>query len=297
MALCYVNILKNRRIHIKNKNLEVNNIGNFIDLTGMKIGRLYIKEYLGEKKWLCLCDCGNEKIINGNSLRKKDATKSCGCLAKELTVQRSIKHNKSNERIYRTWINMKQRCYNTQSHNYEEYGGRGIEICKEWMDDNNGFINFYSWAVENGYNNTLEIDRINVNGNYEPNNCRWITNLKQQRNKQDTIIINVDGKEIPLLDYLESINRLNDYGMIKTRITKGKMHIDDALSIPRQKKYRTVNYNGNNINIKEYLRLLGRLDEYSRVLNRLNTGLSIEDALTIPKQKNQYTFNKVKENT
>ena len=157
-------------------------MGKFEDLTGKTFNRLtVIKRAEIEKKevyYLCKCICGNEKIIRGKDL-KYNKIKSCGCLNKEKTTERNTKHSLRHTRIYRIWLLMKNRCLNSKYHLFKNYGGRGITVCNEWKND---FVKFYDWSMNNGYNDTLTIDRIDVNGNYEPSNCRWATKLQQQRN-------------------------------------------------------------------------------------------------------------------
>lgn len=157
-------------------------MGKFEDLTGKTFNRLtVIKRAEIEKKevyYLCKCTCGNEKIIRGKDL-KYNKIKSCGCLKKEKTTERNTKHGLRHTRIYRIWLLMKNRCLNSKYYLFKNYGGRGITVCNEWKND---FVKFYDWSMANGYKEDLSIDRINVNGNYEPSNCRWTTKLQQQRN-------------------------------------------------------------------------------------------------------------------
>lgn len=169
-----------------------------VDLTNQKFGRLLVVKRMGSDKfkhsiWLCKCDCGNIKIIASNHL-KRGNTKSCGCLAKEILSKRMSRHNMNGTRINRIWLRMKNRCNNKNDEHYKNYGERGIKVCNEWNDKENGFMNFYNWAMQNGYKSDLTIDRIDVNGNYEPNNCRWITMFDQQSNKRNNYFIEYYGK-------------------------------------------------------------------------------------------------------
>lgn len=157
------------------------------DLTGKKFGRLKVIEYYGSNKngralWLCKCDCGKTKSVLGNSLLC-GLTLSCGCYNKEKAQKRRTKHSLSYSKLYKVWNGMKTRCYNKNFIYYCNYGGRGITICYEWLND---FEIFYKWAISNGYEEGLTIDRINNDGNYEPNNCRWITRAEQNRNQRKT---------------------------------------------------------------------------------------------------------------
>jgi hypothetical protein len=155
---------------------------------GDRYGRLTIIQEVEKRGnfrfFECKCDCGAIKILPLYSLRK-GVTKSCGCLHRELN--RLPKANRRTEnygfvgsRLYNIWVGMRKRCYTSTSRAYKYYGGRGICICEDWTR----FIVFMNWAINNGYRDNLTIDRIDVNGNYTPNNCRWITIQEQQKNKR-----------------------------------------------------------------------------------------------------------------
>src|SRR5699024_7767842 len=160
-----------------------------IDLTGQKFGRLVVVDREGSNKhkkaiWLCRCECGNTTVVVGSDLRSGH-TKSCGCLENENRVRgANTKHGFSHkERLYKTWENMKNRCNTTSSSDFENYGGRGIKICKPWYD----YAIFRKWAYDNGYNDNLTIERINSNDDYKPSNCKWIPNSDQSKNTSQNI--------------------------------------------------------------------------------------------------------------
>ena len=152
----------------------------WIDRTGQKFGMLTAVEYLGNRKWLCKCDCGNECLREGKSLNEHS---DCGCRKplrdKEAGLKRTI-HGDSRTSLYKRWTAMIQRCENPNNSAYANYGSRGISVCKEWHD----YEIFKEWSLSNGYENGLSIDRIDNDGNYEPANCRWATSSVQLSNRR-----------------------------------------------------------------------------------------------------------------
>lgn len=172
-----------------------------VDLSGQKYNKLLIVErrgsdQLGHTLWLCKCDCGNYKICRGDKV-KTGGIKSCGC------NNRQSSHGLCNHRLYTIFSRMKDRCYNKNASNYKYYGARGIKICDDWLTD---FIRFYAWSMENGYKGNLTIDRIDVNGNYEPDNCRWVTHLEQQHNKTNSVILDYNGKSLCISEWAQVLN-------------------------------------------------------------------------------------------
>lgn len=155
-------------------------------LVGKRFGKLLILENSGKRTkngniiYKCQCDCGRITYVSSHNLTTKyNKTLSCGCYNRE----NKTKHNCCYTRLYKKYLSMKQRCYNPNNPYYKNYGGRGITICDEWL---NNFLNFKEWAYNNGYDDNLgsfdcTIDRINNDGNYEPSNCRWV-NMKVQMN-------------------------------------------------------------------------------------------------------------------
>lgn len=153
-----------------------------LDLTGQRFGRLTVIKEAGRTKqnrikWLCQCDCGRQITVARDNL-VNEHQKSCGCLRKNMAIERNVSHKKRYTRLYTTWKNMKQRCSNPAATKYDRYGGRGITVCDEWRED---FQTFYDWAMANGYSDDLTIDRIDNDGDYEPSNCQWITQAENTR--------------------------------------------------------------------------------------------------------------------
>lgn len=172
------------------------------DLTGQRFGRLIVVRRAGVAKdrhvlWECQCECGNTTVVMGKCLKNGD-TRSCGCLLNEVIAKGggAYKHggsptkNKPN-RLYGIWAGMLNRCYNRNNKAYSYYGGRGITVCKEWKND---FTAFRGWATSNGYCEDLTIDRIDNDGDYRPENCRWVTMKEQNSNKRSSLLLTYDDE-------------------------------------------------------------------------------------------------------
>lgn len=194
---------------------------------GEKHGRLTILEFLYKKNshyyYKCKCDCGNEKVINYCSM-KTGTVKSCGCYQKEIYEQNKLRFAKMREdNVFKKKLSailrgMRQRCYNMKDPHYKNYGAKGITICDEWMSED-GVNNFYEWAIQNGYKIGLSIDRINVYGNYEPENCKWSTSKEQNNNRTNNIKVIYNGKTYLINDIVEICNVKRR--TIASRIGKG----------------------------------------------------------------------------
>lgn len=189
-----------------------------LDLTGKKFGRLTVLGICphepGERVyWLCECDCGNVLKVTSNHLTSGH-TKSCGCYRKENSGLINWKHGMAHEKIYGVYKAIKRRCYKEDDPNYKNYGGRGITVCEEWR---NSFQEFYKWAESTGYQEGLTIDRIDTNGNYEPENCRWTDMKTQNNNRRNNHLEKYNGEyytisqlsEISIVDYSTLLSRIN----------------------------------------------------------------------------------------
>lgn len=197
------------------------------DLTGQRFESLVVLCRSNDKgngkkpvvKWECLCDCGERTVVKSDALLSGH-TKSCGCL--------KVKHGKSHkERLYQTWKNMRQRCNNPNRPDYPRYGGRGIKVCEEWDE----YINFRNWAMSNGYDDSLTIDRKDSNGNYEPSNCRWADDFTQANNVRSNHIIEYKGIQYTMAEFARYIGLT--YAALQHRIERG-WSIDKIANTPQR---------------------------------------------------------------
>lgn len=219
----------------------------YADLAGQTFGKLTAIRYKGYdvsksgkrlSLWECKCECGATVIVRASSLRSGN-TKSCGCLRKELgrsnPVMVRAKHNATQSRLFRIWRGIKSRCFNPNTIEYERYGGRGITMSREWVDD---FPAFQEWALNNGYSDTLTIDRIDNDGDYEPSNCRWSTNKEQQNNTRFNRLITYNGNTHTLKQWSELLNI--PYDTLWRRLAND-WSIDRAFTIPLRKQRNSRN--------------------------------------------------------
>lgn len=155
-----------------------------VEIAGRKFGYLTVIRPIGSRwghsLWECKCDCGTVCERTANQLTQNDNV-SCGCMTSLAQRNAQYKHGDTGTRLYRIWKAMKTRCNNPNISYFKYYGGKGVSVCKEWV---NSFETFKEWALSHGYSDTLTIDRINGDGNYEPNNCRWVSMTVQNRNKK-----------------------------------------------------------------------------------------------------------------
>lgn len=207
------------------------------DLTGKKFGRLYVIGVAddGQRKtsYICQCDCGNVKKVRADGLTS-GRTKSCGCW-KKITDSQNAKNVPAHKvyeergfkvggtRLYHIWQGMKGRCYNEHNPSYSRYGGRGIRVCDEWLSD---YIHFHNWAMENGYQDDLTLDRIDYDGNYEPGNCRWANAKQQALNRHTNINIKIGNVTKPLGEWCEIFGL--EYSTVHARLKR-----DEDISIDR----------------------------------------------------------------
>ncbi len=185
-----------------------------VQLEGRSFGRLTVIEYLGARRYLCMCSCGNEHIVGAQMLTGGNVT-SCGCYRVEATSKRMFKHGAEDTATYKTWIHMRRRCNDPKCDKYPWYGGKGVTICERWDD----YLNFLADMGERPAGMT--IDRIDPHGNYEPSNCRWSDTTHQARNKVNSLMF--EGKH--LKDWAEELGV--KYHTLYARLKKkGTIHGD-----------------------------------------------------------------------
>lgn len=189
------------------------------NLVGKKFGKLTVISRAentkdGKARWLCKCDCGKIKSKSVTTYDLQSGkVKSCGCLYYVSNKGRNKTHGLTNSRLHRIWSGIHSRCFYKGNFSFEHYGGRGITVCQEWTN----FNSFYDWAMANGYAENLTIDRIDVNGNYEPSNCRWVDMKTQQNNRSNNRKVDYCGIKLTVselstilsIPYATLLNRIN----------------------------------------------------------------------------------------
>lgn len=195
----------------------------------------------GDRSFKCRCDCGNETVVRANALRTGH-TKSCGCYLRERIAERSRKHGDAPKgaikRVYREWRGIIARCHNPKHDGYAAYGAKGICVCDEWRTS---YDAFRGWALSHGYDDSLEIDRIDPAGNYEPSNCRWVTQLENARNKRSNVIISAFGESKCVAEWVTDKRCVVDDGTLRGRLKLG-WDAERAITTGPQDRYRPTHY-------------------------------------------------------
>lgn len=197
---------------------------------GTKFARYTVIEKTDQREsgaylYRCRCECGTEKLITGTALRQ-GKVQSCGCLRKERQREAVVKHGDYKSRLYKIWDGMIQRCTNPNNKKYQYYGGRGITICTEWL---NNYQAFRNWAIESGYDENAEqwactLDREDTNGEYGPNNCRWVPQSTQMNNTSRCRIVTVDGVSRNMTQWAQEL------GVHRSSLYKARRRGDDMVN-------------------------------------------------------------------
>lgn len=208
---------------------EVKDVPRLIDLSGRRFDKWEVikrgENISGKPGWLCRCECGTLKTVSGSNLRS-GLSRNCGCVRQEKLEERNTTHGGCGTRIYRIWCLIKERTTNKNTPAYRWYGERGISMCQEWQD----FETFRVWAESNGYEADLTIDRIDNNGNYEPSNCRWVTQEQQANNTRKNRMLTNNGETHTVSEWarITGIKR----STISNRINRDGWEIEKALTTP-----------------------------------------------------------------
>lgn len=235
-----------------------------------------------QRKFLCKCECGNEVLRSLQTLTK-GAKSSCGCTSYQIGEQNK-KYEKGTTKsfLYSTWNGMRQRCNNPNSSSYRRYGGRGISVCKEWNDN---FLAFEKWAKENGAKKELTIDRIDNDGNYCPENCRWVDAIAQANNKRSNRVLEYNGESHTIMEW-SRITGVQE-GTIRSRLDKYGCSIGQALGLEEYdgSPSHTLEYKGVSHNITEWSLITGI--NKGTISSRLRYGYNIGQALGFEEYKRQ----------
>lgn len=208
------------------------------DLSGQRFGKLVVVEYTGKRTepghnaiWLCKCDCGKTIEVRGSNLTTtRRPQKSCGCYVKEKARLVNTTHGGTHERLYGVWMGMRRRCYDPKIKDYGRYGGRGIKVCEEWKD----YSNFRKWAFDSNYDQYADfqkctLDRIDPDGNYEPDNCRWVDITEQENNRRNSTKIEYQGKTQTVSMWERELGM--KHGLLRDRLKRG-WDVERAITQP-----------------------------------------------------------------
>lgn len=261
------------------------------EMIGKRFGRLVVldrvEDYISPSsnrhhpKYRCRCDCGNIKDVLKQSL-VHGLTVSCGCYHKEMATERGKKnatHGQTNTRLYHIWTTMRARCYYKGNNRYERYGGRGIKVCDDWLT----FDGFSAWAYPAGYDpdaprGECTLDRKDLNGDYCPDNCRWVNAKTQSNNMSRNFNITIGGETRTLKEWCEYYNV--SYKTVFSRIRYCGYDPEEAIFAQSDCRERLVTFNGETKSVKEWEEEVGIMA--ATIRRRLDAGWSVEDALTTP---------------
>ena len=206
-------------------------MGKLVNLIGKYFGSLKVTERStnqnGNARWICECECGNSVVIIGTSLINGH-TISCGCSK----AKRCFKHGMVKHRFYTTWKGMVGRCYNPNATGYKNYGGCGISVCEEWRDDP---VVFCAWCDKQEFAEGWQLDRKDNNGNYTPDNCHFVSSLKQNRNQRGNVVVEHEGREICYSEFVEKFGEVC-YSTANWRVGSKGMEPKEAAMTPKKRK-------------------------------------------------------------
>lgn len=251
-----------------------------LDISGQKFGKLTaikcVEKANYTSKWLCKCDCGNDKITRIDSLLS-GRCRSCGCLNQNRKCKHGGAKNGKTERLYHVWQDMKNRCYNKNIKHFDRYGGRGITVCEEWLRD---YGKFREWAINNGYDENANhgectLDRINNNIGYSPENCRWVSMSIQDNNRSTNKYYEYSGESHTISDWCRKLG-LN-CRLVESRIERGWTFIE-AITVEKN-PCRKYEHNGELHSLPEWANILNI--PYNTLYCRLYRGHTFEEAITM----------------
>lgn len=264
-------------------------MGKRIDLLGQRFGRLTVieetdKRVNGSVLWKCRCDCGNETLVRSNHLRRGGVL-SCGCYNRDIITT----HDESKTRLYRTWRCMKDRCTNPNAQEADGYINRGIKVCDEWL---NSFEAFRDWSLANGFKEDAKrgdctLDRIDNNGDYSPENCRWVDMKVQGRNRRNNAVIECDGESHCLSEWAEILGV--PYQQLASRhrrgwkpheILHGRERVLNTETYRNRKTNRLLTFKGETHCAVEWAEILGI--NVNTIRGRVHRGWSDERVLGTP---------------
>jgi len=259
-----------------------------LSLEGQKFGKITVLDYAYSKNghtfWNCKCECGKETIIMG-TLLNTGKTKSCGCLIAETQTT----HGLSGHPLYYVYYTMRQRCYKPNCEDYYLYGGKGVSICEEWSGIN-GVVEFYNWAINSGYKKGLEIDRIDNDGNYEPDNCRWVNDIEQANNTRKNIMITLNNETKTFMEWCRYYDKNHEavYGRLNNGWDILEAFTTDTDGTAHFKKDFKTELNGQYKTLTEWCEIYDK--KYATIHGRLVKGWDLTTALNTPTDGKKHSY-------